>query len=138
MTAIDVSADALALARENAGADRPRRSSCSSTTCRRPAGWPYDLVVSNPPYVEPADLETLMPDVREYEPHRRARRQRVHRGGRPRRTSTCFVPGGRLVLEVGDGQASATAALLDGLGYADVSTTPDLTGRDRVVEGRRV
>ena len=43
-----------------------------------------------------------------------------------------------LVLEVGDGQAAATAALLDGLGYAEVSMTPDLTGRDRVVEGRRV
>ena len=47
-------------------------------------------------------------------------------------------PGGWLVLEVGDGQASTTAALLDELGYADVATSPDLTGRDRVVEGRRV
>ena len=46
-------------------------------------------------------------------------------------------PGGHLVLEVGDGQALATAAMLGGLGYADVATTPDLTGRDRVVEGRR-
>jgi hypothetical protein len=39
---------------------------------------------------------------------------------------------------VGDGQAPATAALLGRLGYTDVVTTPDLTGRDRVVEGRRV
>jgi hypothetical protein len=42
------------------------------------------------------------------------------------------------VLEVGDGQAPAAAALLDELGYAEVVTTADLTGRDRVVEGRRV
>ena len=46
-------------------------------------------------------------------------------------------PGGHLVLEIGDGQALATAAMLGGLGYVDVVTTPDLTGRDRVVEGRR-
>jgi hypothetical protein len=42
-----------------------------------------------------------------------------------------------LVLEVGDGQALATAAFLDGEGYRDVVATADLTGRDRVVEGRR-
>ena len=47
-----------------------------------------------------------------------------------------LAPGGWLVLEVGDGQAAATAALLDELGYTDVVTTPDLTGRDRVVEGQ--
>ena len=49
-----------------------------------------------------------------------------------------LAAGGWLVLEVGDGQAAAMAALLDELGYAEVVTTPDLTGRDRVVEGRRV
>ena len=45
--------------------------------------------------------------------------------------------GGALVLEVGDGQAEATAALLVSLAFADVRATPDLAGRDRVVEGRR-
>jgi release factor glutamine methyltransferase len=100
-------------------------------------GGPYDLVVSNPPYVEPDELPTLMPDVREYEPHLAL----VGSGATEavaRAAQEVLVPGGRIVIEVGDGQASATAALLGGLGYADVSTTPDLTGRDRVVEGRRV
>jgi methylase of polypeptide subunit release factors len=46
-------------------------------------------------------------------------------------------PGGHLVLEVGDGQALATAAVLAALGYGQVVTTSDLAGRDRVVEGRR-
>ena len=44
---------------------------------------------------------------------------------------------GALVLEVAAGDASRVAALLDGLGYADVTTTRDLAGRDRVVEGVR-
>ena len=46
-------------------------------------------------------------------------------------------PGGRLVVEVGDGRALETAELLGELGYTDVRASPDLTGRDRVVEGRR-
>ena len=44
---------------------------------------------------------------------------------------------GALVLEVGDGQAAAVSRLLTGLGYVDIVVTPDLAGRDRVVEGRR-
>jgi len=136
VTAIDVSADALALARENAA-----RTGLSIDLLQHdlrsglPAG-PYDLVVSNPPYVEPADLETLMPDVRDYEPQVAL----VGTGATEsvvRAAADVLVAGGRLVLEVGDGQALATAALLDAHGYVDVVTTPDLTGRDRVVEGRR-
>ena len=77
-----------------------------------------------------------MPDVRDYEPQVAL----VGTGATEsvvRAAADVLVPGGRLVLEVGDGQALATAALLDELGYVDVVTTPDLTGRDRVVEGRR-
>ncbi len=136
VTAIDVSADALALAHENAArTGLPIELLQHDLRGGLPAG-PYDLVVSNPPYVEPADLDTLMPDVRDYEPHLalvgRAATESVVRGA-----TDVLVAGGLLVLEVGDGQALATAALLDEHGFADVVTTPDLTGRDRVVEGRR-
>jgi release factor glutamine methyltransferase len=136
VTAIDLSPDALELARENA-----TRTGLAIELLQHdlrgglPAG-PYDLVVSNPPYVEPADLETLMPDVRDYEPHLAL----VGSGATEavaRAALDVLTPAGRLVLEVGDGQALATAALLDELGYEDVVTTPDLAGRDRVVEGRR-
>jgi release factor glutamine methyltransferase len=78
-----------------------------------------------------------MPDVREFEPHLAL----VGSGATEAVAGAALevlVPDGWIVLEVGDGQASATAALLGRLGYGDVSTTPDLTGRDRVVEGRRV
>ena len=100
-----------------------------------PAG-PWDLVVSNPPYVEPDELDTLMPDVREFEPHLAL----VGRGAAEAvaRAAAASWPGAWLVLEVGDGQASETSELLGELGYAEVVTTPDLTGRDRVVEGKLV
>ena len=137
VTAIDVSADALALARENVartGLDVELLE--HDLRAGLPAG-PWDLVVANPPYVEPEELDTLMPDVRDFEPHVAL----VGRGATEavaRAALDALAPGGWLVLEVGDGQAAATATLLDELGYAEVATTADLTGRDRVLEGRRV
>jgi release factor glutamine methyltransferase len=136
VTAIDVSADALALARENAARTGLAIELLEHDAAGGLPGGPYDLVVSNPPYVEPADLEKLMPDVRDYEPHVALVGDHV-----PDVVASGALdvlrPGGHLVLEIGDGQALATAATLAGLGYVDVVTTPDLNGRDRVVEGRR-
>ena len=136
VTAIDVSADALALARENV-----ERTGLAIELRQHDAagglpGGPYDVVVSNPPYVERAELETLMPDVRDYEPHVALVGDHMPEVV-ARAAHDVLRPGGHLVLEIGDGQALATAATLGGLGYVDVVTTPDLTGRDRVVEGRR-
>jgi release factor glutamine methyltransferase len=137
VTGIDVSADALSLARENVartGLDVELLE--HDLRAGLPAG-PWDLVVSNPPYVEPEELDTLMPDVRDFEPHLAL----VGRGATEavaQAALDALAPGGWLVLEVGDGQATATAALLHDLGYAEVATTADLTGRDRVLEGRRV
>ncbi len=137
VTAIDLSPDALALARENAARTGLHVELLEHDFAEGLPGGPYELVVSNPPYVDPADLELLMPDVREYEPElalvARGATDAVARGA-----LDVLVPGGVLVLEVGDGQAAATAAFLLDLGYEDVRTTHDLTGRERVVEGRRV
>ena len=137
VTAIDVSADALALARENVVRTGLEVELLEhDLRAGLPAG-PWDLVVSNPPYVEPEEFDTLMPDVRDFEPHVAL----VGRGATDavaRAALDALASGGWLVLEVGDGQAAAAAALLDELGYVDVATTADLSGRDRVLEGRRV
>lgn len=136
VTAIDVSPAALELARENAAATGLRVELIEHDLREGLPGGPYDLVVSNPPYVESDELPGLMPDVRDYEPHVAL----VGSGATEavaRAAADVLLQDGRLVLEVGDGQAQATAALLEGLGYCDLVTTPDLTGRDRVVEGRR-
>ena len=136
VTAIDVSADALALARENVARTGIAVELQEHDLREGLPDGPYDLVVSNPPYVEPEDLPTLMPDVREYEPHV-ALLGSGATDAVARAALDVLRPGGRLVVEVGDGQATETAALLGELGYADVRTSPDLTGRERVVEGRR-
>jgi len=134
VTAIDASEDALAVARENA-----ERTGLPVELVRRdlfdglPEG-PWDLVVSNPPYVRPDEIESLEPEVRDWEP----RTALVGEGATAavaRSAREVLRLGGALVLEVADGAASETAALLCELGYRDVSVTPDLARRDRVVEG---
>src|SRR5262249_2901622 len=135
--AIDASAGALALARENA-----QRAGLSiefdehDLTAGLPGG-PYDLVVSNPPYVEPGELAGLQPEVRDWEPRTalvgEGLTEAVARGA-----SEVLRAGGRLVLEVGDGTAAAVSALLAGLGDDEGRAAGDLAGGERVGEGRWV
>jgi len=123
---VDVSRDALSLARENAhalGLDVELREGGLESAA---AGW--DLVVSNPPYVD--TLEGLQPEL-QYEPARALVGQGFHERI-ARSAHTRF-----LVLEVGDGQAEAVAAALSVVGYRAVTITYDLAGLARVVDGSR-
>jgi release factor glutamine methyltransferase len=123
---VDVSHDALGLARENAqrlGLELELRHGGIEAAA---AGW--ELVVSNPPYVD--TLEGLQPELR-HEPENALLGMGFHQTI-ARTARTRF-----LVLEVGEGQAEEVASALRAAGYADVAITPDLAGTDRVVEGRR-
>ena len=136
VTGIDISADALELARENAA-----RSACTIALEQRdlasglPAG-PWDLVVSNPPYVELSERGALPVEVRDWEPAEALFGSGLHESI-ARAALPLLVPDGALVLEVGVAQGAAVAALLADLGYLEVRVTNDLAGRPRVVEGRR-
>jgi release factor glutamine methyltransferase len=123
---VDVSQDALALSRQNAqrlGLDVDLREGGVAAAAE---GW--DLVVSNPPYV--ASLDGLQPELL-HEPEHALVGAGFH-GTIARVARTRF-----LVLEVGDGQADEVAETLRAAGYENVVVTRDLTGVDRVVEGRR-
>jgi release factor glutamine methyltransferase len=128
VTGVDVSPDALALARENArrtGLDVELREGGFEVAAE---GW--DLVVANPPYVSPSDYETLEPEIH-WEPRDALVGEGLHE-------QLARSAGARwLVLEVGDGQAPQIAEALDRLGYVDIRITRDLAERQRVVEGRR-
>jgi release factor glutamine methyltransferase len=95
---------------------------------------PFDLVVSNPPYVAPEEYDSLQPEIRLYEPY-----EAVVGVGVGATVATearnLLRAGGRMVLECGDGQSAELAGTLRALGYADIVETPDLAGRERVVEG---
>jgi release factor glutamine methyltransferase len=98
------------------------------------------VLVANVPYV-PAGAITLLPrDVREHEP-------RLALDGGPdgldvlRRVAAAaprwLAPGGWLVCEMGEDQDKEAAGALAAAGLVEVDVRPDLTGRDRMVEGRR-
>jgi release factor glutamine methyltransferase len=137
ITAMDVSPDALALARENlelTGVNGRVRLLEHDLTSGLGNG-DFDLVVSNPPYVEPEELPTLQPEVRDWEPHLAL----VAKGATAavaRAATQALAPGGWLVLETAAGSGERIRSLLDDLGYEGVTITPDLAGRDRVVEGK--
>jgi release factor glutamine methyltransferase len=126
VTGVDVSADALALARENAerlGLEIELRLGDGAAVAAE--GW--DVVVANPPYIE--SLEDVQPELR-WEP----RVALLGRGEHERLARAANA--GFIVFEVGDGHAREVAELLERLGHSDVAITADLAGRDRVVEGR--
>ena len=145
--ATDLSADALKLARKNVA----RYALAERVTLLHgdllgplPSGLRFDIIVSNPPYVLEADLPGLQPEVRDYEPvlalsgepgaagpdgtalHRRLLAEApAHLG-----------PGGRLLMEVGQGQAEAVAQSARDFGYDEVMIRTDMAGIGRVVLGR--
>jgi release factor glutamine methyltransferase len=137
ITAMDVSPDALALAQENqelTGVNGRVRLVEHDLTSGLGAAQ-FDLVVSNPPYVEPDELATLQPEVRDWEPHIAL----VAPGATEaiaRAATEALRPGGWLVFETAAGSGERMRDLMQELGYERVTITPDLAGRDRVVEGK--
>jgi release factor glutamine methyltransferase len=128
VVATDRSADALALARENAEANGLDVELVETDLLDGLAG-PFDLVVSNPPYVAAEELATLEPELA-HEP----RDALVDRGQTRRLIESARF--GWLVLEVHEERAPDAAAELESAGYSDVRVSQDLAGRDRIVEGR--
>lgn len=134
VTGIDSSTDALSLAAENVA-----RTGVAVELARHdlydglPPG-PWDLVVSNPPYVDAADVASLQPEVRDWEPHAALTAEGAVEAVATGAASV-LAPGGAVVIEVGAGQAAALSSLLTNLGLRDVRITPDLAGIDRVLEG---
>jgi release factor glutamine methyltransferase len=134
--AVDSSADALALAGTNVAASSVNgRVQLRQGDLLAGISGPFDVVVSNPPYVAPEDYGRLQPEIRLYEPKEAVvgvgLAEKIADGAR-----SALSPGGWLLLECGDGQAGGLARRLVELGYRAVAKTLDLAGRERVVEGR--
>ena len=129
VTATDISTDALELARENAG-DLDVRFVHADLLAG--VDGPFDLVVSNPPYVLAAELDGLQPELG-WEPRGalvdEGQTERLARDARS-------ALDGWLVLEVHEGRAEAMSDVITKLGYEQVEVRPDLAGRARVVEAR--
>lgn len=141
ITAIDISAAALAIARSNAKlngvAERIRFLEGDLLT--PVANERFDIVVSNPPYVAESDRSSLSVEVREYEPA-----LALFAGGGLdvyRRlipdARTTLMTGGVLAMEIGCGQDAAVRELLADAEFKRIEFTADLQGIPRVVSARR-
>ncbi|MFV0358398.1 peptide chain release factor N(5)-glutamine methyltransferase [Tropicimonas sp.] len=99
----------------------------------------FDLIVSNPPYISAAEMETLQPETRLWEP-RMALTDEGDGLGAYRTLATGalahLVPNGRLLVEIGPEQGAAVSGLFQHAGLENIRIRPDLDGRDRVVCAR--
>jgi release factor glutamine methyltransferase len=133
--AVDASANALALARENvARTGLDVELQLADLNAGLPPG-PFDLVVSNPPYVRADEIDALEPEVRDWEP-RDALLDHGQTAALARAALDVLRPNGTLVLEIHEDRAPEIRGVLEALGYR-VRIGVDLAGRDRVVEGKR-
>ena len=137
---VDVSPEALELAWSNA-----ERLKLAARACFVQASWgeglagAFDLIVGNPPYVGAAELASLEPEVREFEP-----RRALLAGPDGLEAYRALIPdcarllaaGGALALEIGQGQGDAVAALLARHGLQVVERRPDLAGIERCLVAR--
>ena len=137
--ALDVSAEALAVARANAVRNGVAAGVCfylGDGFAALPRGLRFDLVVSNPPYIPTGELAALQPEVREHDP------RLALDGGADgldfyRRLAAeaheFLQPHGRMMLEFGDGQGAALRGIFGVAPWRVEAVLPDLSGRERIL-----
>lgn len=139
VVASDLSPDAVAVARENASRLGAYNVELLTGDLFEPVGARrFDVITANPPYIATPELQTLPPDVRDFEP------RLALDGGSDglaivrrivRAAPEHLVAGGVLALEIGAGEADATRALLEARGFRDVRADRDVARIERVVSG---
>jgi release factor glutamine methyltransferase len=140
--AMDISSEALEVARGNAGrhqvADRIRFCRAGGLDALDPRP-PVDLILTNPPYIPSADIATLDPEVRDFDP-RLALDGGVdgldwyrHLATQGR---TLLKPGGKLMAEFGDGQAEGIGLLFEKQNWVVEGVLEDYTRRPRILLAR--
>lgn len=136
----DVSVAALSVARANArrlGLSRARFLACDIAAALR---GPFDIIVSNPPYIVSSEIAALASDVRDFDP-------RGALDGGPdglafyrsiaAAAPALLAPGGALIVELGAGQSQAVGELFAAKGLAPLPPRPDLNGIPRAFVAKR-
>jgi release factor glutamine methyltransferase len=161
IVAMDISAEALALARENAGrnnvaeriefvpsdgfaalkdrwGERPREPRGNTLADGSPGVSPhqFDLIISNPPYIPSAEIATLQPEVRDFDP------RAALDGGTDgldfyrklaAESKPFLKPGGKIMLEFGDGQAAAIRTIFEEEKWIVEAVKEDYSHRQRIL-----
>lgn len=137
-TGVDISKEALQVAALNAELLGIKADFFKSDLYEKVTGK-FDLLVSNPPYIERKVIPTLMEEVREYDPYIALDGgedgldfyRRIIGGAQD-----YLKRGGQILMEIGSGQAQAVSELLREAGFKEIDVCRDFAGLDRVVSGR--
>lgn len=140
---VDISRAALEIAQQNA-----QRIGCADRVSFQYGNWfdgvdgPFDIILSNPPYIQSSDIDTLMDDVKFFDPRKAldgghdgldAYREIISRARE-------YLPSGWIVFEGGQGQDRDIASLLENAGFStapqELTHLADLGGITRCVAGR--
>ena len=140
--AVDISPSALQVCRENVAANHLNsRVLCmqADALATPPLGiGMFDVIVSNPPYIPTAEIETLDVSVRGYEPlwalDGGEDGMKFYRGI-IKYWKTVLRPGGLIFFEVGEGQSAPVQDMLLSAGFSETATRTDSGGTERVVIG---
>lgn len=135
----DLSLEALAIAEKNRHRLGAQASFIQSDLFEQVKGS-FDIIVSNPPYIKSREIDTLMPEVRLFEP-------RLALDGSEdglffyrkiiKEAGDYLNSRGLLFFEIGADQGKAVAGLLEEAGYCQIEIIRDLAGLDRVVKGEK-
>lgn len=135
VAAIDISLKALNVAKKNAIKNGVNVNFIESNMFQE-VNQKYDIIVSNPPYIKRGDIDTLMPEVKEFEPE-------IALDGKEdglefyRILTTQAIrylnPDGKVIFEIGHDQAKAVCELLRENGYYNIKIIKDYSNLDRVV-----
>lgn len=142
MTAIDISEDALDVAKKNVkehNLEERIKFLQSDVLEAYNKEEKVDLVVSNPPYISEKDCRELMIEVIGHEPRMALTDEGDGLSFYKRITKDAkeiLKPGGIIAYEIGYNQAKAVTTILETAGYIEIETYQDLAGKDRVVIGR--
>ena len=136
VTAADVSGEALELAALNIAQNKASVALKQGDLFDAVPGERFDMIVSNPPYISAEEMDQLMPEVRDHDPHLALSGgsdgldfYRRIAAEAPRHLN----PGGRILLEIGAGQGKAVSALLKENGFTEICILQDYSGLDRIV-----
>ena len=135
--ASDISPEALALAKENAAKNNVRIEFLQGDGFAAvPPDARFDLIISNPPYIPTAEIETLQPEVRDFDP-----RQALDGGADgldfyrmfATKAKTFLKPGGKIMLEFGDDQAPAIREIFENEKWIVEAVKDDYSQRARIL-----
>ena len=139
VTLADISKEALAVARKNAAANKLPHITCIQADALKPAApflGKFDMIVSNPPYINAWDMEQLPKSVADYEPHL------ALFGGEDgldfyrsiaKNYKSALKPGGYLAFEFGEEQGDDICKILEANGFTILERTKDYHDTERAV-----